>query len=127
MKFNIIAIFAIVALLFMYKQSEGFAPGSEVAPDAKYRAEVAYGTVLQDPFIRSDPGGIPLVYYDRHLTEQMIQREKYVPNRIRPPNGPIFWQDNSDSELKRIFDFHKVPLSERYNIVQALGMPNVTS
>lgn len=126
MQINIIAVLAILALLFLYTQSaEGFDLASATS-DNKYRAEVSYGTVLQDPFIRQD-SGIPLVYYDRHLTEQMIQREPYVPNRIRPPNGPIFWQDNSDTELKRIFDAHSVPLSERYNIVQALGMPSITS
>lgn len=121
-----IAAIIVAALILMYfysKSTEGF----DVNPGDKYRAEVSYGAVLQDPFIRQDSNAIPLIYYDRHLTEQMIQREKYVPNRIRPPNGPIFWQNNSDSELKRIFDYHKVPLSERYNIVQALGMPNITS
>ena len=123
---NIISIIIIAVLILTYVSTATEAFSTD-PPENKYRAEVSYGTVLQDPFIRKDDNTIPLIYYDRHLTEQMIQREKYIPNRIRPPNGPIFWHNNEDSELKRIFDHHNVSMSERYNIIQRLGMPNITS
>lgn len=89
-----------------------------------YRSELSYGVVLQDPFIRKDDNTIPLIYYNRHLTEQNLQDIDYVPRRIRPPKGPVFWEKNDNSPLKSIFNNDNVPMETRWHLMRKLNMPS---
>ena len=93
-------------------------------PDNPFRSQLAYGVVLQDPYIRADNNTAPLIYYNRHLTEKRMQDIDYVPRRIRPPRGPFFWQDNRDNPMKKIFDENNVPYPLRWSIARRLNMPS---
>ncbi len=90
-----------------------------------YRSDLAYGAVLQDPYIRADGDGVPQLYYNRHLTEKGLQDINYVPRRIRPPHGPVFWQNPqvSPSPLKAEFDENNLSMPERLILSRKLNSP----
>lgn len=91
-----------------------------------YRSDLSYGTVIQDPFIREDGSGIPQLYYNRHLTEKNLQDIDYVPRRIRPPHGPVFWENppSNPSPLKAELAGANIPLSQRVIMARKLNMPS---
>lgn len=89
-----------------------------------FRAEVSYGTVLQDPYVRYDSYTPPLIYYNRHMTEKNLQEVDYIPRRIRPPHGPVFFQNNKNTPLKKIFDKDHISYPMRWHIMRRLNMPS---
>jgi len=90
------------------------------------RADVSYGFVVQDPFIRQQSTTIPTVYTNRHLTEKQLQSVDYVPRRIRPPTGPVGWnrEQASESPLAKEMDEAGLSLASQWHMVTRLAMPS---
>lgn len=95
-----------------------------MSDDNPARADVSYGLVLQDPFIRKQESTIPTIYTNRHLTEKELQSVDYVPRRIRPPTGLVGWGGPNPSPLVQEMRDAGMSKGMQWHTLLRLGMPS---